>query len=126
MQISLEWWFTTFNCQRNNLRLFVHNKDRLGQFIEEGFTLNQYIIKMLLKCEWGSHSEIAFFSEIYNVQIQVFDSILSQDPKARLSTRERILTLILLYSDDDHCWLLPKIERDTAPYFDHKVKKGLQ
>ena len=62
--------------------------------------------------EWGVHAEILNFSEIYNVQIQVFDSITSQDSIARVSTSEGGLTLSLIYSDDHYDWLLPKFERD--------------
>ena len=36
----------------------------------------------------GGHAEIVAFSEIYDVQIQVFDSLAAQHPIVRITTSE--------------------------------------
>ena len=54
-------------------------------------TIYQYISKMPLNGEWGGHAEIVAFSEIYDVQIQVFDSLAAQHPIVRITTAEEAL-----------------------------------
>ena len=55
--------------------------------MDEEMTIDQYIAKMM-EGEWGGHSEIDVFSEIYSVQINIFDSIASQEPIARVVTAD--------------------------------------
>ena len=80
----------------------IHNRDRFEQYMEEDTTIDQYISKMLLNGEWGGHAEIVAFSEIYDVQIQVFDSLAAQQPFVRITTAEGGLTLSLLFSGDHY------------------------
>ena len=91
--------------------------------MEEDTTIDQYISKMLLNDEWGGHTEIVAFSEIYDVQIQVFDSLAAQQPIVRITTAEGGLTLSLLFSGDHYDWLMPKFEGDQEPEINHIVKK---
>ena len=56
----------------------IHNRDLFEQYMEEDTTIDQYISKMPLNGQWGGHAEIVVFSDIYNVQIQVFDSLAAQ------------------------------------------------
>ena len=65
---------------------------------------------MLLNSEWEGHAEIVAFSEIYDVQIQVFDSLAAQHPTVRITTAEGGLTLSLIFSGDHYDWLMPKYE----------------
>ena len=53
----------------------IRNRDRFEQYMEEDTTIDQYISKMPLNGKWGGHAEIVAFSEICEVQIQVFDSL---------------------------------------------------
>ena len=46
--------------------------------------------------------EIVAFSEIYDVQIQVFDSLAAQHPIVRITNAEEGLTLSLLFSGDHY------------------------
>ena len=48
--------------------------------MDEEMTIDQYIAKMMMEGEFGGHSEIVAFSEIYSVQIHIFNSIASQEP----------------------------------------------
>ena len=80
----------------------IHNRDRFEQYMEEDTTIDQYISKIFLNGEWGGHAEIVAFSEIYDVQIQVFDSLAAQQPIVRITTAERGLTLSLLFSSDHY------------------------
>ena len=64
-----------------------------------------------------------FFSEIYDVQIQVFDSLAAQHPIVRITTAEGSLTLSLLFSGDHYDWLMPKFEGDQEPEINHIVIK---
>ena len=75
----------------------IHNRNRFEQYMENT-TIDQYICKMLLNGEWGGYAEIVAFTEIYDVQIQVFDSLAAQHPIVRITTDEGGLTLSLLFS----------------------------
>ena len=59
----------------------ICNRDCFEQFMEEDTTIDQYISKIPLNGQWGGHAEIVAFSEIYDVQMQVFDSFAAQHPK---------------------------------------------
>ena len=90
----------------------IYNRDRFEQYMEEDTTLDHYISKMLLNGEWGGHAKIVAFSEIYDVQKQVFDSLAAQHPIVRIITAEGGLTLSLLFYGDHYDWLIPKLQRD--------------
>ena len=79
----------------------IRNRDRFEQYMEDT-TIDQYISKMPLNGKWGGHAEIAAFSEIYDVQIQVFDSLAAQHPIVRITTAEEGLKLSLLFSGDHY------------------------
>ena len=66
----------------------------------EDTTIDQYISKMPLNGKWGGYAEIFAFSKIYDVQIQVFDSLAVQHPIVRITTAEEDLKLSLLFSCD--------------------------
>ena len=80
----------------------IHNRDHFEQYMEEDTTIDQYISKMLLNGKWGGHAEIVAFSEIYDVQIQVFDSLAAQHPIVRITTAEGGLKLSLIFSGDHY------------------------
>ena len=80
----------------------IHNRDRFEQYMEEDTTIDQYISKMSLNGQWGGHAEIVAFSEIYDAQIQVFDSLAAQHPIVRITAAEGGLKLSLLFSGDHY------------------------
>ena len=71
-------------------------------------TLDQYIAKMMMEGEWGDHSEIVAFSEIYSVQIHIFDSIASQEHITRVITADGDYTMSIFFSDHHYDCLIPK------------------
>ena len=78
---------------------------------------------MRLNGEWEGHAEIVAFSEIYYVQMQVFDSLAAQHTLVRIATAEGDLTLSLPFFGDHYDWLIPKFERDQESEIDHIFKK---
>ena len=66
--------------------------------MDEDTTIDQYISKMQLNGKWRGYAEIFAFSEIYDVQIQVFDSLAAQRPIVKITTAEEGLKLSLLFS----------------------------
>ena len=53
--------------------------------MEDNFEIDEYIFKMLLDDEWGGHEELVTFTQLYNIKIEVFDSLGSQEPMIRFS-----------------------------------------
>ena len=80
----------------------IHNRDCFEQYMEEDTTIDQYISKMPLNGKWGGHAEIVVFSEIYDVQIEIFDLLATQHPSVRIITAEGGLKLSLLFSGDHY------------------------
>ena len=68
----------------------IQHKKRFTQYMDEEMTIDQYIAKMMMEGEWVGHSEIVAFSEIYSVQVYIFDSIVSQEPIKNSNSRWRI------------------------------------
>ena len=68
--------------------------------MEENYEIDEYISKMLLDCKWSDHAELITFSELYNVQIQLFDPFRLNEPIARISTAEGENIISLLFSGD--------------------------
>ena len=64
--------------------------------------------KMMMEGEWGGHSEIVAFSEIYSVQIHIFDSIASQEHITRVVTADGNYTISILSSGEHYDCLIPK------------------
>ena len=69
--------FILFNCKKNNLKLADSYEDWSAQCIEKDTFINQYISIKLIEGEWKVQAKIIAYSEIYNLQIQVFSSIVS-------------------------------------------------
>ena len=88
-------------------------------------TIDQNISKMQLNGNWEEHAEIVAFSEIYDVQIQVFDSFAAQHSIVRITTAEGGLTLSLLFSDDHYDWLMPKFEMTKNQKYIIKSKRRI-
>ena len=59
--------------------------------MKEDTTIDQYISKMPLNGQWEGHAEIVAFSEIYDVQKQVFDSLATQHPIVRIKLLRKAL-----------------------------------
>ena len=43
--------------------------------MEEGINIKVYISKILMDGEWDEYVELVAFSELYNIQIQVYNSL---------------------------------------------------
>ena len=69
------------------------------------------------------HSEIVAFSEIYNVQIHIFDSIVSQKPITRVVAAEGDYTISILLSGDHYDCLIPKNDDKANRNADCNVDK---
>ena len=78
--------------------------------MDEEMTIDQYIAKMMMEGEWGGHSEIVAFSEIYSVQIHIFDSVVSQESITRVVTADGEYTISILFSGDHLDCLIPKYD----------------
>ena len=102
---------------------FIQHKKRFAQYMDEEMTIDQYIAKMMMEGEWGGHSEIVAFSEIYSVQIHIFDSIASQEPITRVVTADRDYTISILFSDDHYDCLFHKNDDKSNRNADYNVDK---
>ena len=61
--------------------------------MDEEMSIDQYIAKLKIEDEWDGHSEIVAFSEIYSVQIHIFDSTVSHEPITRVVTADGNYTI---------------------------------
>ena len=61
--------------------------------MEEGIHIDDYISDMLISREWGRHTEIVAFSEIYNTSVLVFDSLASEEPVIKIGTQILLMKL---------------------------------
>ena len=86
-------------------------------------TIDQYIAKMMMEGEWGGHSEIVAFSEIYSVQIHIFDLITSQELINWVVTADGDYTISILFSGDHYDCLIPKSDDKANMNADYNVDK---
>ena len=101
----------------------IQHKKRFAQYMDEEITIDQYITKMMMEGEWGGHSEIVAFSEIYSVQIHNFDSIASQEPITRVVTAAGDYTISILFSGYHYDCLIPKNDDKANRNTDYNVDK---
>ena len=73
--------------------------------------------------EWGDHLEIVAFSEIYSVQIHIFDSIASQESITRVVTADGDYTISILFSGDHNDCLIPKNDEKAKRNEDCNIDK---
>ena len=71
----------------------------------------------------GNHSEIVAFSEIFSVQIHIFDSITSQEPITRVVTADGNYTISLLFSGHHYDCLISKNDDKSNRNADYNVDK---
>ena len=98
----------------------IEHRERFSEFIENDISIDEYLSKMLLDGEWGGHAELVAFSEIYNVSIQVFDSIGSKDPIIRILTTDGAIMISILFSGDHYDSLTPKNQ------FEDNIERGYE
>ena len=96
---------------------------RFVQYMDEEMTIDQYIAKMMMEGEWGGHSEIVAFSEIYSVQIHIFDLIASQESITRVVTADGDYTIIIFFLGDHYDCLIPKNYDKTNKNANYNVDK---
>ena len=78
--------------------------------MEDDVDVTEYIAKMLLDGEWGGHVELVAFSELYSVQIQIFDSIGCEQPITTVTTPNDAGTISILFSHDHYDSLVSRSE----------------
>ena len=71
----------------------IQNRDRFREFIEDNVEIDEYISIMMPDDKWGGHTELVVLSELYNVQIQIFDSLELWELIARISNAEGVIYL---------------------------------
>ena len=91
--------------------------------MDEEMTIDQYITEMMMEGEWGGHSEIVPLSEIYSVQIHIFDSIVSEKPITRVVTADGDYTISILFSGHHYNCLIPKNNDKANRNADYKFDK---
>ena len=91
--------------------------------MDEEVTIDQYIAKMMMEGEWSGHSEIVAFSEIYSVQIHIFDSIASQEPITRVVIADGDYIISILFSGHHYDCLIPKKDDKANRNADYNVDK---
>ena len=91
----------------------IKNQNRFEEAMEEGTDIKDYISKMLIDGEWGGYVELVAFSELYNIQIQVYDSLGSQQPITTVSTADGRVTITILFSGDHYDSLIPRFHEET-------------
>ena len=78
----------------------LHNCYRLENHLPE--ELDEYIQKMMQDGEWGGEPEIVAFSEVYSVNIIVYDSMSCLTSFLIAENENAILTVYLLMINNNH------------------------
>ena len=78
----------------------IKNQNRFEEAMEEGTDIKDYISKMLIDGEWGGYVELVAFSELYNIHIQVYGLLGSQQLITTISTADGRVRIIILFSGD--------------------------
>ena len=91
----------------------IKNQNRFEEAMEEGTDIKDYISKMLIDGEWCGYVELVAFSELYNIQIQVYDSLGSQQPITTVSTADGRVIITILFSGDHYDSLIPGFHEVT-------------
>ena len=103
----------------------MQNRDCFREFIERNFEIDEIISKMLLDGEWGVHADPEVLSELYNVEIQVFDFLESGESITRISTVEGENVVSMLFSWDHYDSLTPTNNEDNfILLFGNKGRRG--
>ena len=82
--------------RQNVCDYLIKNQNRFEEVVEEGIDIKDYFSKMLMDSEWSRYVELEAFLELYNIQIQVYDSLSSQQPKTTVSTADRRVPITIL------------------------------
>ena len=75
--------------------------------MESEIEIIKYISNMLLDKQWGGYAELIAFSEVYNVQVSIFDSFVSIQPITRVTTKSREKSIFLLFLEDHNDSIIP-------------------
>ena len=101
-------WFgspTYFSEVRESVWDYIlHNSERFKVHLPDEF--DRYIETMLEDGEWGGEPEIVAFSELYNVNIHVFDAMTSPIPYLIAENNTLTHTIYLLLTNNNHFDLL--------------------
>ena len=100
--------------RQNICDYIIQNRARFKDFMEVDVDVTEYISKMLLDGEWGGHLELVAFSELYSVQIQIFDSIGSEQPITTVTTPNDAGTISILFSHYHYDSLVSRSEENEV------------
>ena len=114
-------WKSTFcdDCMHLTVRqnicdYIIQNRARFKDFMEDDVDVTEYIAKRRLDGEWGGHGELITFSELYSVQIQIFDSIRSEQHITTVTTPNDAGTISILFSQDHYDSLVFRSEENEV------------
>ena len=91
----------------------IKNQNIFEETMEKGTEIKDYIYKMLIDGEWGWYVELVAFSELYNIQIQVYGFLGSQQPLTPVSTADGRVTITILFSGDHTDIIIPRFHEET-------------
>ena len=98
----------------------LHNNQRFADHLPQ--ETNEYVQKMLEDGEWGGEPEIVAFSELYNVNITVYDAMISSIPYLATENEKANHTVYILIVNNNHFNTLNVINKSKFSHF-QKVKK---
>ena len=99
--------------RQNVCDCLIKNHNRFEGIMEEGTDIKDYISIILMDDEWVWYMELVVFSGLFNIQIQVYDSLGSQQPIVPASTADRRVTIAILFSNDHYDSLIPRFHEET-------------
>ena len=82
--------------RQNACDYLIKNQNRFEEAMEEGTDIKDYISKMLMDSEWSGYVELVAFSKLNNIQMQVYDSLDSQQPITTVSTANGRVTIAIM------------------------------
>ena len=109
-----------FDIRESIWDYILHNRKRFADHLPQD--IDEYIHKMLEDGEWGGEPEIVAFSELYNVNVTVYDAMKSSIPYLIAENQRTTHKVYVLIINNDHFNTLTAKNSDKFEKFD-KIKK---
>ena len=109
-----------FDIRESIWDYILHNRKRFADHLPQD--IDEYIQKMLEDGEWGGEPEIVTFSELYNVNVTVYDAMTSSIPYLIAENQRATHTVYVLMINNDHFNTLTSKNSNKFAKFD-KIKK---
>ena len=109
-----------FDIRESIWDYILHNRKRFADHLPQD--IDEYIQKMLEDGEWGGEPEIVAFSELYNVNVTVYDAMTSSIPYLIAENQRATHTVYVLMINNDHFNTLTAKNSNKFAKFD-KIKK---